>query len=142
MSETASIVTFMKTGRLGPLEIGSPEANVRALLGPPEAIGRGFGKTLIQQYAGGRLELTVSKAKQLVLIALFPFRGSEPSGVALLDDLPTGARESAAVLEQWLRQERLSFEIVDEDADSRALRLATGVTVSFSNGSLYSVQRS
>jgi hypothetical protein len=140
MSETASIVTFMRTGRLGPLEIGSPEASVRALLGPPDAIGRGSGKMLIQQYAGGRLELTLSKAKLVVLIALFPFRGSKLSGVALVDDLPAGASESSAVLEQWLVQESLSFDIVDESSDSRVLRLATGVTVSFESGSLYTLQ--
>jgi hypothetical protein len=138
--DTASIATFIRTGILGPLGIGVAGHDVRALLGLPDTVGRGFGNAVIEQYAAGRLELTFSKGR-IVLIALFPFRGGELRGLAVVDDLPSGVRESSQLFKQWLTQEGLQFDVIDEDAGSCALHLPFGSTVTFEEGSLYTVQR-
>jgi len=138
--DTASIARFVRTGALGPLAIGGAEHAVRALLGLPDTTGRGMGKTVIEQYAAGRLELTFSKAR-IVLIGLFPFRGSELGGLSVVDDLPTGVRESSQRFRQWLTQEGLQFEVIDPDPDSCVVRVRLRSIVAFQDGSLYTVQQ-
>lgn len=140
MSNPASVSSFLRTGKLGPLELGCSHAVVHTLLGAPEAVGRGTAKTSIERHAGGRLELTFSKAGVLVLIALFPFRGTELERLPLVDPLPPEVQRSPAEFEQWLKREGIAFDVVDPDDESYAVRLHTGVTATFEQGSLYTLQ--
>lgn len=140
MAQDLSMIVFVRTGVLGRLAVGEEDESVHKLFGSPDDVGRGLGDTVIERYAQGRLEVSFSR-RRVVLIAIYPSRGADSAGGAyFVNDLPAGVEESSDFFGEWLSKGGVPFDVQCDDGDIYAYRIHAGVTATFTDGRLDSLQ--
>ncbi len=144
-----SLAGFIRTGVLGGLTVGQHKPEIRRLLGEPEDLGRGLGKSAIESYAQRRLQLSFNRGR-LILIAVYSrHRHVDPSNrIQLVWDLPSEEMlTDQAPLLGWLESAGIPFRLVsgsNRSGSSPAGDWSTwvvdgGATLTFTAGRLDSI---
>ena len=105
-----SLADFVRTGVLGGLAVGQHRSEIRQVLGDPEELGRGMGKSVVESYAQRRLQLSFHRGR-LILIAVYFRHEHMDSGdrIQLVWDLPSEGMTNEAALLEWLENADIPF---------------------------------
>ncbi len=138
-----SLAGFIRSGELAGLRVGQHRSEIRQVLGEPEELGRGMGKTVIESYAGRRLQLSFHRGRLMLIAVYFRQELADPDDrIQLVWDLPSEETKNEAALLEWLKSAGIPFRSgADSSSDDWSSWVVEGeATVLFEQGRLDSIQ--
>lgn len=139
MSKKLSLVQFILKGILGGLKTGAGIELLRSLFGQPDDYGEGIGKSKIEKYFGGGLEVANLKGR-VIFIALYMNKGKLENHSLFVNDLPVGVNKNKQQFLEWLDSQGVSYSTRNAGEDYTSIDIAGGASVGFDSESMITIQ--
>lgn len=132
---------FLLTGHFGDLRIGMTVADVHALLGTSDNIGKGARGWVIEAYAEGSFQIAHSNGI-VGLIAIYFSPDKKESPVlppALKCKVPFSGLTTVEEFKAHLDKNRIPWEVDSRLREATAFKVGVGVLAHFDDGYLHSL---